>query len=133
MPSRRSRDDLQRLDQRHTCKNRSALETRQDRDHEGGGLGDHRCGLLQDAHRTPRRSTEAPERARIAAEPAKHRHPFHVMKTAQRRKKKQAHAWSTKFVFSHVMSESEEVWFDVRRKAVERNDLALLMSSVPKL
>ena len=119
IPSRRSRDDLQRHHQRHTCKNRNTRETRQDRDHEGGGLGDHRCGLLQDAHRTPRRSTEAPQRARIAAEPAKHRHPFRAMKTAQRRKKKQAHAWSTKFVvFFHVMSESEEVWFDVRRKAV---------------
>ena len=45
--------------------------------------------------------------------------PFHAMKTAQRRKKKQAHEWSTKFVlFSYIVSESEEVWFDVRPKAV---------------
>ena len=44
------------------------------------------------------------------------------MTTAQRRKKKQAHAWSTKFVvFSYIMSESEEVWFDVRLKAVGKN------------
>ena len=103
-------------------KNRRARETRQDREHEGGGLGDHGGGLLQGAHRTPRRSTEAPERARCTAEPAKHRHPFHAVKTAQRRKKKQAHAWSTKFVvFSCIMSESEEVWFDVRPKAVGKN------------
>ena len=103
-------------------KNRSARETRQDRDHEGGGLGDHAGGLLQGAHRTPRRSTEAPERARSAAELAKHSHPFHARKTAQRRKKKQAHAWSTKFVvFSYIMSESEEWWFDVRPKAVGKN------------
>ena len=41
------------------------------------------------------------------------------MKTAQCRKKKQAHAWITKFVvFSCSMSESEEWWFDVRPKAV---------------
>ena len=41
------------------------------------------------------------------------------MKTARRKKKKQAHAWITKFVvFSHIMSESEEVWSDVRPKAV---------------
>ena len=61
-------------------------------------------------HRTPRRSTEAPERTRSAAEPAKHSHPFHARKTAQRRKKKQAHAWSTKFVvFSYIMSESKRV------------------------
>ena len=100
-------------------KHRSARETRQDRDHEGGGLGDHRSGLLQDGHRTPRRSTEARERARSAAEPAKHRHPFHGMKTAQRRMKKQAHARSTKFVvFSNIMSESEKVWFDLRPKAM---------------
>ena len=128
----RSRDDFQRHHRRHSCKTRSARETRQDRDREGGGLGDHRSGLLQDAHRTPTRSTEAPERARSAAEPAKHRHPFHARKTPQRRKKKQAHAWSTKFVvFSYIMSESKERWFDVRPKAVG-NDLALLMSSVPK-
>ena len=125
--SRRSRDDLQRHRQRHLCKKRNARETRQERDHEGGGLGDHRCGLLQDAPRTPRRSTEAPERARIAAEPAKHRHPFHAMKNAQRRKKKQAHAWSTKsVVFSHIMSESEEVWFDVRQKAVGKKRHCLI-------
>ena len=41
------------------------------------------------------------------------------MKTAQRRRKKQGHAWSTKFVmFSFITSECEEVWFDVRPKAV---------------
>ena len=41
------------------------------------------------------------------------------MKTAQRRKKKQAHAWSTKFVvISYIVSEPEEVWCDVRPKAV---------------
>ena len=41
------------------------------------------------------------------------------MKTAQHRKKKQAHAWNTKFVvFSYIMSGSEEVWCDVRPKAV---------------
>ena len=129
---RKSRDDLQRHHRRHSYKNRSARETRQDRDHEGGGLGDHAGGLLQDAHRTPTRSTEAPERARSAAEPAKHSHPFHARKTAQRRKKEQAHAWSTKFVvFSYIMSESKEVWFDFRPKAVG-NDLAPSMSSVPK-
>ena len=127
---RRSRDDFHRHQQRHPCKKRSAREIRQDRDHEGGGLGDHRSRLLQDAPRSPRRSTEAPERARSAAEPAKHSHPFHARKTPQRRKKKQAHAWSTKFVvFSYIMSESEERWFDVRPKAVG-NDLAPSMSSV---
>ena len=117
---RRSRDDLQRHDQKNTlAKNRSARETRQDRDREGGGLGDHRSGLLQGAPRSPRRSTETPERARSAAEPAKHRHPFHAMKTAQRKKKKQAHEWITKFVvFSCSMSESEDRWFDVRPKGV---------------
>ena len=58
------------------------------------------------------------EQARCTAEPAKHRHPFHAMKTAQRSKKKQAHAWGTKFVvFSSIMAESEEWWFDVRSKA----------------
>ena len=31
------------------AKNRSARETRQDRDHEGGGLGDHGGRLLQGA------------------------------------------------------------------------------------
>ena len=103
---------------KHSCKTRSARETRQDRDREGGGLGDH-GGLLQDAHRTATRSTEAPERARSAAEPAKHSHPFHARKTVQRRKKKQAHAWSTKVCCFFVhMSESEEVWFDVRPNAV---------------
>ena len=41
------------------------------------------------------------------------------MKHTQRRKKKQAQARSTQFVaFSYVMSEFEEVWFDVRPKAV---------------
>ena len=119
---RRSRDDLQRHHERHSCKDRSVRETRQDRDHEGGGLGDHGGRLLQDAPRTPRRSTETPERARSAAQPAKHRHPFHAMKHTQRRKKKQAQARSTKFVvFSNVMSEFEEVWFDVRPKAVGKN------------
>ena len=115
-------------------KHRSARETRQDRDHEGGGLGDHRSGLLQDGHRTPRRSTEARERARSTAEPAKHRHPFHGMKTAQRRIKKQAHARSTKFVvFSNIMSESQKVCGLIfARRQWERHDLALLMSSVPK-
>ena len=110
--SRRSRDDLQRHHQRHTCKNRSARETRQDRDHEGGGLGDHRCGLLQDTHRTPRRSTEAPERARIAAGPAKHCHPFPQKEETNTRVEHKV------CFFSHVMSESEEVWFDVRPKTV---------------
>ena len=118
---------------KHSCKTRSARETRQDRDREGGGLGDHRSGLLQDAHRTPTRSTEAPERARSAAEPAKHRHPFHAMRTVQRRKKKQAHAWSTKFVvFSYIMSESKECGLMFARMQWERNDLAPSMSSVPK-
>ena len=45
------------------AKNRSAREIRQDRDHEGGGLGDDGGRLLQGAPRSPRRSTETPERA----------------------------------------------------------------------
>ena len=55
------------------------------------------------------------------------------MKTAQRRKKKQAHAWITKFVvFSYVMSEFEEVWFDVRPKAVGKKRPCSIDESVPK-
>ena len=130
---RRSRDDLQRHHQRHSCKKLSAREIRQDRDHEGGGVGDHGGRLLQDAPRSPRRSAETLERARSAGEPAKHGHPFHAMKTAKRRTKKQAHAWSTKFVVvSCIMSESEEGGLMFARRQWERNDLALLMSSVPK-
>ena len=133
---RRSRDDLQRHHQRHPCKKkkRSARETRQQRDHEGGGLGDHGGGLLQGAHRTPRRSTEAPERVRSAAEAAKHRHPFHARKTAQRRKKKQAHAWSTKFVvFSlHHVRVKKSGGLMFARRQWERKTLAPSMSSVPK-
>ena len=81
---RRSRDDLQRHHQRHSCKKRSARETRQDRDNEGGALGDDGSRLLQDAPRSPRRSAETLERARSAGEPAKHGHPIHAMKTAKR-------------------------------------------------
>ena len=55
------------------------------------------------------------------------------MKHTQRRKKKQAQARSTKFVvFSYVMSEFEEVWFDVRPKAVGKNRPCSIDESVPK-
>ena len=43
---------------RSSCKKRNARETRQDRDHEGGGLGDHGGRLLQDAPRSPRSLNE---------------------------------------------------------------------------
>ena len=94
---RRSRDDLQQAPSKTLLQKNEALEKHvKTVNIEGGVLGNHGGGLLQDAPRSPRRSTEAPERARSAAEPAKHRHTFHAKKTAQCRKKKRAHAWITK-------------------------------------
>ena len=89
---RRSRDDLQRHHQRHSCKDRSARETRQDSDHEGGGVGDHGGRLLQDAPRSPRLSAEA--------------------------QKEETSVKHKGLVVSCSMSGSEEWWFDVRPKGV---------------
>ena len=64
----RRRDDLQRHHQRHSCKIRSAREIRQDRDHEGGVLGDHGGGLLQDVHRSTRSQEPVPRNENCTAQ-----------------------------------------------------------------
>ena len=127
--SRRSRDDLQRHDQRHSCKTEALEKHVKTVTVRAEALATTEAGFFK----TLIERTE-PERARSAAEPAKHRHPFHAMKTVQRRKRKQAHAWSTKFVvFSHIMSESEEVSFDVRPNAVgKKRPCPSMRGSVPK-
>ena len=91
------------------------------------------AGLLQGAPRSPRRGTETPERALSAGEPAKHFHSFHAMKTAQRRRKKQAHAWITNLLCFPTSCQSPKRWgLMFARRPWERNDLAPSMSSVPK-
>ena len=52
---RGSRGDLPQCNQAHTRKDRSARETRQDRDDEGGLIGVQRSGLLPNTHRAPGR------------------------------------------------------------------------------
>ena len=105
---RKSRDDLQRHHQRHSCKDRSAREIRQDRDHEGGCVGDHGGRLLQGAPRSPRRSTEAQKE-----------------ETSIRVKHKG-------LVLSCSMSGSEEWWFDVRPKGVGKKRRCTIDESTPK-
>ena len=79
---------LQTTPSRTLLKKRSARETRKDCDHEDGIPGDHGSRLLQYALRPPGKRTEALERALSAADPAKHRHPLHTVKIAQRKKRK---------------------------------------------
>ena len=57
-----------------------------DGDHEGGVAGDQRSRLLQDAPRPPSGSTETPERAFSAAEPAQHHHPKYTVTVAKTKK-----------------------------------------------
>ena len=119
---------------KHSCKTRSARETRQDRDREGGGLGDHRSRLLQDAHRTPRRSTKHLNElaAQLSQQNTALRSTQGKPHSAERRNKHTPGAQSLLFFsYNHVrVKKSGGLMF--ARRQLERIDLALLRSSVPK-
>ena len=126
---RRSRDDLQRHNQRHSCKNRSARETRQDGEHEDGVLGDHGGGLLQDAPRSPRSLNELA--ARLSKQNTTTRSTQGKPHSAERRNKHTPGAQSLLF-FPAACQSPKSGGLMFARREWERNDLAPSMTSVPK-
>ena len=133
---RRSRDDLQRHHERHSCKNRSAREIRQDRDHEGGGpLATTEADFFKAApSNAKKKAAETPERARSAAQPAKHRHPVprNETHTAQKEETSTKPGAQSFLFFPTSCQSSKRCGLMFARRQWERIDLAPSMSSVSK-